>query len=115
MRTVESTVKPKRAVIGVYDKRLGPREYLLFIEYEDESVHSTSAFRKQEASVDDLARVMVENLLVDDELDPAVYLDSSFLFNEGEAFWGSDYRSLDEEEFAFLKDRIAFYNDEYRG
>jgi hypothetical protein len=113
MHTVESTVKPKRAVIGVYDKKLGPREYYLVIEYEDGSAHSRSEFRRQETTVDGLAKMMVENLLVDDELDPAVYLDSSFLFNEGEAFWGSDYRRLDEEEFAFLRDRIEFYNREY--
>jgi len=114
MSTVESTVKPKRAVIGVYDKKLGPREYLLFIEYEDESVHSKSAFRRQEDSVDDLARLMVENLLVDDELDPCEYLSASFLFNEGEDFWGPDFRRLDDEELAFLKERIGFYNEEYR-
>ncbi len=114
MSTGESTVKPRRAVVGVYDKKLGPREYYLFIEYEDESAHSKSEFRRQETSVDGLAKTVVENLLVDDELDPSVYLDSSFLFNEGEAFWGSDYRSLDGEEFAFLKSRIEFYNREYR-
>lgn len=114
MHTVESPVKPKRAVIGVYDKKFGPREYYLVIEYENESAHSTSGFRRQETSIDGLARTMVENLLVDDELDPAVYLDASFLFNEGDAFWGPDYRTLDEEEVAFLKERIDFYNREYR-
>lgn len=113
MNTVESPVKPKRAVIGVYDKKLGPREYYLLIEYEDESAHSTSEFRRQETTVDALARMMVENLLVDDELDPSVYLDARFLFNEGLAFWGSDYRRLDEEEFGFLKDRIEFYSREW--
>jgi len=113
MSTVESPVKPKRAVVGVYDKKLGPREYFLVIEYENESAHSKSEFRRQETSVDGLARTMVENLLVDDELDPSVYLDSSFLFNEGEAFWGTDYRTLDEEELAFLRGRIEFYNREY--
>jgi len=114
MHTVESTVKPKRAVIGVYDKKLGPREYFLLIEYEDESAHSTTEFRRLETSVDGLARLIVENLQVDDELDPCVYLDCNFLFNEGEGFWGSDYRRFDDEEFVFLKERIKFYNRQYR-
>lgn len=113
MSAVESTVKPKRAVIGVYDKKLGPREYFLVIEYEDASAHSTSEFRRQETTVDGLARMIVENLLVDDELDPSEYLDARFLFNEGETFWGHDYRPFDAEELAFLRDRIEFYDKEW--